>query len=216
MLVTVMNPGPIKKVSPALLQELDRICATISDTFIREHTEQGAHTGAFSLPVSLETRLDAIDADLSDLSGRLTTAEANIATLQTQVAAMLAAWTVPAFSAGVFTAGGAQTWTVASGDVANFRYRLVGKTMTLAFSLDTTTVGGVANPLLQITIPGGNTAAAPFNNSIHVNDNGTHVAGVASTSTGDTHIYLSKLDFSNFAAAANTTGIYGEITFEIQ
>lgn len=68
MLVTVMNPGPIRRLSPALLEELDRAFATISTTFIKEHTEQGSHTGAFSIPVSVQTQLDALSAAIAAVS----------------------------------------------------------------------------------------------------------------------------------------------------
>jgi hypothetical protein len=64
------------------------------------------------------------------------------------------------FAAGNFTANGAMTWTVASarsGDLS--AYSIVGKTLTIWFSI-TGTVGGTPNSQLLIAIPGGFTAAA--------------------------------------------------------
>lgn len=43
MLTTLGNREAIRAISPALEAELDRICATISTTFTREHDEQGHH-----------------------------------------------------------------------------------------------------------------------------------------------------------------------------
>src|SRR5882672_6592367 len=73
----------------------------------------------------------------------------------TQIAISPPAWIAPAFNAANFTAGGAQTWTLQAGDVASFAYTIFGKTMTVAFALQTTSVGGVPDPTLRITIPGG-------------------------------------------------------------
>lgn len=126
------------------------------------------------------------------------------------------AWIVPVFAAGNFTANGTMTWTLAAGDVNTFEYRLVGKTMTLAFDLVTTTVGGVLANELRITIPAGKTVAKNMWNPVFLSDNGTRATGVAVASAGVTYIAISRTDAANFAAAADTTQVRGQITFEIQ
>jgi hypothetical protein len=61
MLVTLRNRTAIRGISPALEAEFDALCGVISQTFIKEHTEQGAHAaGVFSIPVSIQTQLDAL------------------------------------------------------------------------------------------------------------------------------------------------------------
>src|SRR5262249_13305320 len=67
-------------------------------------------------------------------------------------------WTAATYASGNFTAN-AGTWTVDAGDQATFAYTLVGKTMTVAFTLNgTSTSAGMGNTL-KIAIPGGFTAA---------------------------------------------------------
>jgi len=68
------------------------------------------------------------------------------------------AWIAVPFNAGDFTAS-SSSWTVASGDVQEFRYWLKGRTLAIGITLYTTTVG-IGNARLFIKIPGGFSAAA--------------------------------------------------------
>lgn len=65
------------------------------------------------------------------------------------------AWITPAFAAGNYTGGGAQTWTLQSGDVSINKYYLRGRQLFWQLTLNTTSVGGTANPELRAAIPGG-------------------------------------------------------------
>jgi len=91
----------------------------------------------------------------------------------------------PAFNAGNFTAGGAQTWTLTSGDVIAYEYSVVNKIMTLVFSLNTTTVGGTPNTDLRVAIPGGfigtKTQAAMF---VYSDNNAAEAFGTMSSGAG--------------------------------
>lgn len=120
-----------------------------------------------------------------------------------------------AFDAGHFTANGSMTWTVASGDVVTFAYSQTGKTMTVWFYVQTTTVAGTLNTSLQITIPAGATGARFAVNGAYVNDNGTASMGFAQVSDGGTVITVVKVNVANFSAATDTTGVRASITFEI-
>jgi hypothetical protein len=125
-------------------------------------------------------------------------------------------WTTPAFDAANFTAGGTQTWTVAAGDVAVYRYQILGKMMTVAFRIITSSVGGVADASLRLAIPASQVATTPMENPITLVDNGAaKEMGVASVAASGTYITLQMLDGATWAAAANTTEVYGQITFEI-
>ncbi len=126
-----------------------------------------------------------------------------------------AGWTTPAFSAGDFTAGGAQTWTVAAGDVTTFAYQIIGKTMRIMFNIKTTTVGGTPNEVLNIAIPASKTAAKEVTFPIVTLDNNTRGIGFASISAGGAIIQCAKSDYSVWAASTNLTGVYGSVTFEI-
>lgn len=130
--------------------------------------------------------------------------------------AILGAYTTPTFNAADFTAAGGQTWTLAAGDVSVFAYALVGKTMSLSFLFRTTSVSG-ATATLYVAIPGGYTAAKEALNPTYTNDNGTVAIGYAYVAASGTTVQFYKdVASANWAAAANTTGIQGQITFEVQ
>lgn len=60
------------------------------------------------------------------------------------------------FSAGNFTASGAMTWTVASGNIAVYSYQFQSnRSLLLKWALDGTTVGGVASTDLNVALPNG-------------------------------------------------------------
>ncbi|HXO85224.1 MAG TPA: hypothetical protein VN803_06840 [Gemmatimonadales bacterium] len=125
-------------------------------------------------------------------------------------------WISVAYSAGSYTAGSSMTWTVDSGDVQVYAYTLVGKMMTVAFGVNTTTVGGTAAADLRIAIPGGFTAAKVVDSTFNYYDGATASTGLARVSTGSGLIFL----FRSIAAPAwvlgtNTTYVTGTITFEI-
>jgi hypothetical protein len=127
-------------------------------------------------------------------------------------------WTTVAHSAGNFTASSG-TWTVASGDQIAFAYTLIGKTMTVNFRIDTSSVS--ATPAtLRIAIPGGFTAASDaYNGGLIYNDAGGGYVGGGSifVIASGTVINLQEVfGTSTWAAATDTTSVLGQITFEIQ
>lgn len=127
---------------------------------------------------------------------------------------LLSTWTSEAFSAGAFTANGAGTWTVASGDVTTLAYEKIGKVMTVSFLIVTSTVGGTPSTELRITIPGGFTALRSMRNACTVNDNGGgNAAGYCYVVASSTYIAIAKLS-GNWSTATNTTECWGQIRFE--
>lgn len=126
------------------------------------------------------------------------------------------AWITPAFDAGNFTGAGSMTWTVAEGDVATLAYTIIGKTMTVSFSLNETTVGGTPAEILTIVIPAGKTATKIMHNALaYAVDNSTIVQAVAFVSAGGGTINLIKPAYTAWSASTNATTISGQITFEI-
>lgn len=121
----------------------------------------------------------------------------------------------PTFAAGNFTGNGAQTWTVGSGDVTTYAYSLHNKLLTVFLFLVTTTVGGTPNPVLLVAIPAGYVVTKSMLNPVVIDDNSVRVIGYAYTMAASTTIQISKIDISNFAAATNTTQVFGQITFEV-
>jgi hypothetical protein len=69
----------------------------------------------------------------------------------------LGVWTSVAFNSGDYTGGGG-TWTVSSGNVKYYRYQVIGKTMFLTATFDSTTVGAGLTEL-RLAMPGGYTVA---------------------------------------------------------
>lgn len=125
-------------------------------------------------------------------------------------------WTTPSFNAGDFTGSGTISWTVAAGDVNNFAYTLIGKTMIVQFTIITTTVSGTGVEL-RIAIPGGFTGAKLVNTPIRVSDNGTFGIGYARVAASGTVIgcFLDATGATNWAAATDATEVRGEIIFEV-
>ncbi len=126
-------------------------------------------------------------------------------------------WTTPAFSAGNFTGSSSMTWTVGSGDVETYEYAMVGKMMTVLFSINTTTVGGTPDTALKIAIPGSKVAAkAAYNAMAVISDNSSLTTGNARVSAGGTTIQIFRTDAANWTASTDATSVRGQITFEIQ
>jgi hypothetical protein len=126
-----------------------------------------------------------------------------------------AAPTTPTYSAGAFTSGGTQTWTVDAGDVLTYAYTFNGKMMTVYFSISNTAVSGTPDPALAIAIPAGRTAKKATTNPVLVVDNGARSVGYCSVTADGTKINIRKSDVSNWTASAGSTQVQGQITFEV-
>jgi hypothetical protein len=124
-------------------------------------------------------------------------------------------WSTPLFNAAEFLGNGSMTWTVQSADVGTYAYTLDGRTMTLAFTLNGTSVGGTPSSILRMTIPAGKVATKAMNVMVRASDNGTPVTAWAYTDISGIYINVQKIDFSNWAASTNATTIQGQITFEV-
>jgi hypothetical protein len=126
-------------------------------------------------------------------------------------------WTSVAFAGGNFTASGSMTWTVDSGDQVTYAYKLVGKSLTVAVWLATTTVGGTLSTQLNVAIPGGFVSAKAMSGATGaVLDNGAGVPGVVSVAAGGTVLVVQRADLANFTAATNNTQVRFTFEFEIQ
>lgn len=129
--------------------------------------------------------------------------------------AVVGAWTTPTFAAGDFTGGGSQTWTVAAGDVSTYAYTITGKTMTVAFTIITSTVGGTPNADLNIAIPASKTATKAMSNACYLAEPSSNVIARCRVSAAGTIIVISKIAGTNLEASTNGTSVIGQITFEI-
>ncbi|MFA6282366.1 MAG: hypothetical protein WCY05_07710 [Candidatus Omnitrophota bacterium] len=129
--------------------------------------------------------------------------------------AVSGAWSTPDFSAGNFTANGSMTWTVEAGDVTTYAYVIIGKTMTVSFAIDTSTIGGTVNTTLYIAIPNAETAKKTVYVPCLLTDNELPVTGRACVTASGTTIAITRLDGANYTAKTNLVNARGQITFEI-
>jgi len=124
-------------------------------------------------------------------------------------------WVSPPYGGGNFTASGSMTWTVESGDVATYAYTLLNRTMTVSFTLNSTSVGGTPSSVLRIKIPLGKFSTKAMNSFVRASDNGTPVPAWCYTDVSGVWLNIQKTDFSNWSLSTNGTTIQGQITFEI-
>jgi hypothetical protein len=129
------------------------------------------------------------------------------------VPAITGAWITPTFDAGAFTAS-AGTWTVDSADRVTLSYILSGKTMTVSFVINGTSVSATPSTL-SIAIPGGFAAAKRVETTGFCIDGGTNQSLMIQTLASNSVINLYKFN-GNWSASTDTTAVRGQITFEIQ
>jgi hypothetical protein len=126
------------------------------------------------------------------------------------------AWITPAYSGTNFTSN-VGSWTVDAGDVTAFSFRLSGKTITVSWYLQATSVTGTPTQL-RIAIPGGFTAAKSSLHPFVHDDAGAGNAGSFALVTGagaTTIDNFKAYGAGSFANATNTTRTFGTVTFEV-
>jgi len=127
-------------------------------------------------------------------------------------------WQAPAFNAADFTAS-AGNWTVAAGDVLYLKYTLIGKTMMVAFDIQTTTLSGTPTNL-RIAIPGGFSVAAGVDVRMPgqaIDNGGAAAIAMIRVVAGTSYISIFK-DYAatgTFAVATDNTGVRGVVMFEV-
>lgn len=123
-------------------------------------------------------------------------------------------WSDVVYSAGNFTASGSMTWTVTSGQQLTYSYILSGHVMTISFAISPSTLGGTPSNYLYIAIPAGKTAIKKTANAIAIYNNSTSQLGTVFAVAGQSKLYITKADGSNFTLDS-TTDITGQITINI-
>lgn len=127
-------------------------------------------------------------------------------------------WTTPAFDAGNFTASSG-SWTVDSGEVTTYAYTLIGKTMIVAFFIQTTDVS--ATPAaLRIAIPASKVATRRMSVKCSYQDaSSTWVdTGTAEVLPSGTFISVYKAAFGGAnwtTTSSDNTSVYGTLMFEV-
>jgi hypothetical protein len=125
-------------------------------------------------------------------------------------------WQSVTFNAAHYTGSGGMTWTVASGNVAVFRYMLIGKTMFVMGVFNTTSVTAPLGTMLKVRIPGGYTAANQMRDTNQATDSAVGTASQVRVDAGSTTIDIMRQDGANWTAAAGTTSVRVHTFFEVQ
>jgi hypothetical protein len=128
------------------------------------------------------------------------------------------AWITPPYSAANFTGGSGMTWTVDSADVLNYAYQVRGRTMSIAFFLASTSVGGTLGVELKIAVPGG-FKTAQYAEGVYraKNAGGTPTMSVmAAAPAGAVFSMYNTAAIASWSAAAHNTDLYGSFTCEVQ
>jgi hypothetical protein len=126
------------------------------------------------------------------------------------------AYIATTFAAGDYTGNGLMTFTVASGDVITNTSCLVGKLLFFTVRVFTTSVGGTPSDQLHVAIPNGYTAVASVLFPARLSDNGgASTFGHVRCSAAGATCFVSKLDSSNWTAAANTTAFDFSVIIEV-
>ena len=124
-------------------------------------------------------------------------------------------WTNVSYTSTDYTAT-VGTWTVESGDLTQFSYLIIDKTMFLNFRINTSSVSD-ATQRLKILLPAGKTAAKRVDFPIVLSDNGTAGHGLGFINAATTSIDLFRdIAATNWAVSTNLTSVGGFIAFEIQ
>ena len=124
-------------------------------------------------------------------------------------------WTTLAFLAANFTASPSMTWVLTEADQVTLSYTIAGKTMTVAFTLENTSVGGVVSSALRIALPPGRVATRAMASPVRIRDNGTWTTGEASVVADGTYITIQRTDGANFTLSTNATDVRGQLTLEV-
>lgn len=175
--------------------QFEKLIAAVEGSFHREHTSDDRH--------STITATGTITERNRDLP--------------------MGEWIPISLAAARFTGGGAMTWTVpVTFANAGMAYMFIGTTMFIRWNLVSTTVGGVVNPVLLVTIDSLFTPTGfDSSTSFVYNDNGTPGTGLAQIYRGTPgsgtvlYLYKDSSGATNWTAAAGTTHVQGQISCEI-
>lgn len=124
-------------------------------------------------------------------------------------------WVAVTYSGANFFGTGTMNWTVDASDQVRFSYLLNGKTMTVSFYLDATTLSGTATSEVRIIIPAGATVKNWCTGTVWIVAGALGYAGVIRGAVGATYLSVFKADLTNYTLSTNNTIFTGTFTFEI-
>jgi hypothetical protein len=124
-------------------------------------------------------------------------------------------WMSVTFNAANFTGNGSMTVTVASGDQVTYAYMLIGKTMKVSLVLNTFTIGGTPNTIVQVAIPGGFTATKAMGGPVFLVNNNVEEVGRWEVAASGTVMQFRRLASANWTTAADVAYLRADVAFEV-
>ena len=122
----------------------------------------------------------------------------------------------PTFAAGDYSVTGGGSWTVEAGDVATYRFRILGKTMFMEIVIGGSTIGS-APVILTIALPESKKTANAWQIASGIYDNGATVQDIKITATvSGVDILIQKIDDTAFTNGTNNQDIKFNTSFEIE
>jgi hypothetical protein len=128
----------------------------------------------------------------------------------------LGEWLTPTYADDHFTGSGGMTWTVKPEHIENYAYTIIGKTMTVSWSIAGAVIAGPLEKTLQLAIPGGYLPNQHLRVPTGVVSGGVHGVGIAEVSPNRPQIYIYASQDRVASYSAGHAEIYGQLTFEIK
>lgn len=124
-------------------------------------------------------------------------------------------WVAPAFDISNFSASGSMVWSVDPSDVQTYAYHLDGRTMTVSFKINNSSICGQPDYLLRMKIPAGKVASRSMLIPAYIIDNVGIKSAFCTVEPGSRYIEIQPIDLSRLSLTTNRTTVVGQITFEI-
>ena len=125
-------------------------------------------------------------------------------------------WIDVPFSAANFWAKPPLQWKVADGGVMTYTYRVQGKTMTLSFKIDRSTLAGLPSNELYIRIPGDYLPNRSVANPIWLGSQLGKECGYLTVHPGRPFVVLFRESEGLFPIEPRNFVVFGQLTFEVQ
>lgn len=126
------------------------------------------------------------------------------------------AWITPTFAAGDYTASSGN-WTVDSGDVTTFKYKLVGSVLHVNFNVVSTDVSATPTGLIR-ALPASYTSTNGGGSTyVLIDAAGTRVAGAVTWTAAGTSLTFEKIAAGGTwgTTSSDNTSVFGSVTVEV-
>lgn len=125
-------------------------------------------------------------------------------------------WIDVPYDASDFAALAPLEWKVQEQNVATFAYRMDGKTMTLSFKINCSTLSGYPSNELFLRIPGGYRAARGCANAVWISSTAGKEMGYVTTHPGLDVIVVFRATEMNYPIVNDWFFVFGQLTLEVQ